>query len=800
MVELISVKDVESMLLQATRHEMSVTERLDAKVASRKNLFQRLDRLDALRAQISAQAVATSVIGCGLISSASATASSISSAVEKLDLEQVRVNDTLQVAEQVAELKACVSGVTGSMGAPQDWEKAAGYLSRASKIPEEIVSGLFAEQIVPTAEVPDPPAVTLSNASKSLLVLFLREFEKAAKDGNGGKITRFFKLFPLIGKAEHGLDVYGRYVCQGVALRARTSLDTGSEVTQHRQGLFYANALTKLFEHIAQIIEYHGGLVEHHYGVGSMIRIIERLQIEADVQGGIILETWNDDRSLERKLIDIRSYAFTFLVQSFLPIPPAKPGISRVESPSTTRTTAAETQASDEDLTDLKDIDSLLNEIAVMLSRWSSYSDFIASKCRTHNQSLHDTQVDNQLIDDLHEGCETPYLIANSNLQRKIDDRLIAPFNSMTTFYFRRSVEKAFQIDEPPVELALDHTKTLSSEHPYITSAVDDVMYIVDQTVERSLSTCQRIVVTSVLPTIARVLSSDFIGMIQRKMRDESYPRAPSQGRVPPEQTTIAFLILLNNLDTAIEYVKRIVQSRVSWPPNADSIASSGLAAKFPFQRDVQSVSGALRSLQSAFETKALELISDGVFVLFKNVLKPRLRLLLADTFRDVDYQMTRRELEKAANTAGTYENIDVSPIDAVALQFSDGWKSVITPCNKLLTERNFEKVLAQISHYLGDVLEKRIWSYYGRLNELGGIRLERDIASIATTVVKDGKYALRDSFARCLQICSVINMEEDEFCELTVLDAHSKTETSEWVITRDERARARSMLLRGQV
>jgi hypothetical protein len=104
------------------------------------------------------------------------------------------------------------------------------------------------------AEVPDPPSVTLEAAAESLCGLFLREFEKAAKDGNGTKVTRFFKLFPLIGRSDVGLDVYGRYVCQGVSSRARSNLNAGTGGNQ-RKDSFYANALTKLFEHIAQIVE-----------------------------------------------------------------------------------------------------------------------------------------------------------------------------------------------------------------------------------------------------------------------------------------------------------------------------------------------------------------------------------------------------------------------------------------------------------------------------------------------------------------------------------------------------------------
>ena len=376
-----SIAEIRVSLSRLGEQEASVTARLDNLLLSQRDLARELGRLDLLRAQVGSQTVATRLIGSGILSGAAATATRISAAVKRVDLEQVRVRSTLEVVEQVVELKACVLGVTGSMGAPQDWETAAGYLSRASKIPKEIVNGSFAEEIVPTAEVPEPPNVTLDHAAESLRGLFLREFERAAQEGNGGKVTRFFKLFPLIGKPEVGLDVYGRYVCQGVATRARNNLNAGTGGNLRGERFFYASALTKLFEHIAQIVEHHGGLVQRHYGPGRMVKVIERLQLEADVQGGIVLDTWSDERSVDRKLTDIRSYAFTFLLQSFLSAQPARSGTSRASSPAQ-RASGAEPQAREDEEVDMREIDGILSEIAMMLGRWSLYSNFIAAKCK----------------------------------------------------------------------------------------------------------------------------------------------------------------------------------------------------------------------------------------------------------------------------------------------------------------------------------------------------------------------------------------------------------------------------------
>ena len=408
---------------------------------------------------------------------------------------------------------------------------------------------------------------------------------------------------------------------------------------------------------------------------------------------------------------------------------------------------------------------------------------------RSNTQRLQDPKIGDEEL-------RVPSLISDSSLRRKIADRLITPFNAMTTFFFRRSVEKAFQLDEQPPNLALDRNKALSSNAPYITSAVDDVMYIVNQVIERSLATSQRPVISSVVPTIARVLGSDFIGMIQRKMRDESYPKAAVQGALPPEQTTIAFLVLINNLDVAIDYVKRIVQSRVEFSGAGEGSSLKSLSTQFPLDHDATTVANTLKSLQSTFDAKASELIGDGIFVVFKNIVKPRLRPLLADVFRDVDYQMTQEELEEAKRIAAAEHGNGSGSDSTVQDHFQEGWDALTKPISRLLTERNFEKLLTLMIAYLGEVLEKRIWSYYGRLDELGATRLERDIASIVRIVVRGGKYELRESFARCTQICLVMNMENEEWEDLEAFLTQNNDD-HEWIINANERARARAMLIR---
>ncbi|KND94771.1 Conserved oligomeric Golgi complex subunit 4 [Tolypocladium ophioglossoides CBS 100239] len=773
-----NVAEMRAALAALHQRESAITAQLDALVASQADLSRDLGRLDLLRAGLGAQVIAARSIGNEMLLSAAETAGRLSNKVKELDLEKSRVEDTLGFVEQIAELKACVNGVVGSMGAPQDWEAAAGYLSRASKVPEEIAQGAFAASIVPSVEVPDPPWVTLESARESLCGLFLREFERAAGDGDGTKVTRFFKLFPLIGRTDVGLDVYGRYVCQGVAGTARATLKDGIGGHSRKEGFFYANALTKLFEHIAQIVDGHGGLIERHYGSGKMVRVIERLQMEADVQGGIIVDTWSDECGVDRKLTDVKSYPFSFLVQSFLPQPP-RVGTPRGSSPAVGAGNNA--RNSEDEGVNMKEVDGLLSEIAVMLGRWSLYTRFLSGKCMEPG-----TEDGPHVI---------PDLLVKSNLYRKVSGKLTTPYNIMTTFFFRRSVEKAFQLDEYPSGLSLSLIRHLEGNAPYIILAVDDVMYIVNTVIQKSLSTSHRDVIAAVIPTIGRVLGSDFIGMIQRKMRDESYPKPVMQGGFPPEEKIIQFIVLINSLDMANEYLRRIIGGRISVSKGkATSVTLQGpLKDSFPFERDVTFVANALHALEATVMAKSTELLNEGIQVLFNQVVKQRLRPVLSDTFRDADYTLTENELaEIAQQNDETQEEL----MDQVPRRFEHGWDQLMKAIARLMTPGTYSGLLDMTARYLSKVLEKRVLSYSGKTTAFGAIRMERDFTGIVNAVSR-GDYGVREPFAKVTQLLMVANMEDDEWGELVVGDGDGD-EGMEWVLNEEERRKARSLVARG--
>lgn len=360
----------------------------------------------------------------------------------------------------------------------------------------------------------------------------------------------------------------------------------------------------------------------------------------------------------------------------------------------------------------------------------------------------------------------------------------------MTTFFFRRSVEKAFQLDEYPAGLSLRLNKPVEGNTPYIILAVDDVMYIVNTVIQKSLSTSQRDIIASVIPNIGRVLSGDFVGMMQRKMRDEAYPKPVVQGGFPPEEKIIQFIVLINSLDMANEYLTRIIDSQlgpVNDGPNGATPHGS-LKDSFPFERDVTFVANALSTLQQSFVAKSSELMNEGVQLLFAQVVKPRLRPVLQETFRDADYTLSEEEI---GEYAAQNDEDEEETLEQVPRRFEHGWEQLMKAMARLMTPATFSSLLDLTARYLSKVLERKVLSFSGRTNAYGAIRIERDFTAIID-VVSRGNYLVREVFAKVTQLLMVANMEDDEWEELVALDGDDGID---WVLTDEEKRKARSLV-----
>jgi hypothetical protein len=66
--------------------------------------------------------------------------------------------------------------------------------------------------------------------------------------------------------------------------------------------LYFITALTALFESIAVIVDQHQPVVESYYGIGKMANVIARLLRECDRVSKGLIDGWEEERAMKRKV------------------------------------------------------------------------------------------------------------------------------------------------------------------------------------------------------------------------------------------------------------------------------------------------------------------------------------------------------------------------------------------------------------------------------------------------------------------------------------------------------------------
>lgn len=772
-----TLEDLQAALASVHVARESTTTALQRYVSSAEaTQSQDLRRINLLRAQLG-NALNSSHELAATLGSASFVASSLSSKVRRIDLEQSRVKEALAYVGNVIELKSSVHGARAAMDT-RDWDRAARYINKARSLPEPLINGEFARAMVPTAEFPDYPEETLLESSKSLGAIFLREFGKAADTKDMESLTRYFKLFPLIGQEKEGLAVYAKFICGIITAQSRTRIQNRSETS-----LFYGIAMTRLFENIAAIVNQHAPIVERHYGKGRMAKVLDRVQDEADSQGGLIIDTYWDERSVGRLLNEIQGYSFPHLVSSFA----MNSGLNRGAAGRRAGSPALDSgspmgRRSEEESVNLKTVGELTQEASVMMNRWSLYRKFLGFKWPEY--SMDSNMSESGAI------VHMPDLLKESNFEKKISTKLGPAFETMATFCFRRSVEKALQLEELP-----DLHQTYTTETPLVTSVVEDAMYILNIILQQAVDTGELVIIKNVLGAIRRILESDFVGAMQRKLRDEA-PRAVSGGittaggsgglvsrlSTPPLLSSTAgrkgahampglagltgsdesklrtFLIYINNLQVASDYTDRIVKGI----HHEDSL---------PFEEDAAKTRELLESLARNFHARCDELMNDSLQVAFKQVTSARIRNLTNHIFKETEFMVTPGKQGGDLNDSTHMSASDVFGVE---------WDALMNGLSRVMAPPAYTKFITHAAVLLSRSLESRVWALEGKVNELGAIRLDREISRIIGKV-SNGRYMLREKFIRVAQMVMIVGLEDSD-----------EEEGISWVLNLDERRRAR--------
>ena len=146
------------------------------------------------------------------------------------------------------------------------------------------------DRCVPTSELPDPPVQLIDKWKTHLCKVFSDRFTRATRDVDVGTLTECFKLFPKIGASDLGIDLYSKYICDNIAQQSRTLMT-------HTSGdpLFYSKSTLHLFKIVSTMINDHSKIILQSYSTDFMLEIMQKVQLETDLQACLIWDTFTDD-------------------------------------------------------------------------------------------------------------------------------------------------------------------------------------------------------------------------------------------------------------------------------------------------------------------------------------------------------------------------------------------------------------------------------------------------------------------------------------------------------------------------
>ncbi|KAI4494357.1 hypothetical protein M0802_009040 [Mischocyttarus mexicanus] len=628
-------------------------------------------------------------------------AENVSSKVRQLDLARSRVCECQRRVNDILDLQLCSEGVATALQ-NEDFEQGAAHVHRYLSMDQQLLERT-AEDVSGDPSTISTSLFTLQQAAVQLRTVVTHKFDEAVKSEDLASVERFFKIFPLLGMHLEGLKKFCSYLCTKLHDTAQKNLKAALEVksTDKRASVIFADTMTLLFEGIARIVEVHQPIIETYYGPGRLLMTVSILQKECDRQVKKIVAEFMKQRSISKKVQMINEYV-------------RKPNSERI---------------------DPKELDLLLGEITIMHSRAELYIRFL--RRRVKNDIEISTTNATQCMDQLNEFERN---ICNSELAHNMQE-LIGAYLALERYFLEESVNKAVGMD------------TLEQDQQ-ISSMVDDVFFIVQKCIRRSISSWSIDGVCAVINIACDILEGEFANRLRNRLR-QGYPAgyldltqaysalqtSIQHGRLQTSDTELArlmFLAYLNNADVSIEYVETLCKT-----------LSVEIDTTFPnmAEKDIGKIDSCLSGLKGV--TSILRAVTDyGLEQLRVSAVKPRVTPWV-DAFLSIDHHINEDELLRY-ETDEPFVQILVTNLEGLLQVFKGN-----------LTTSNYDALIGILTKEVTARLEKVVLK--STFNRAGGLILDKEIRSLASYLAAATSWSVRDKFARLTQIATILSIEKVE-------------------------------------
>ncbi|XP_068549106.1 conserved oligomeric Golgi complex subunit 4 isoform X1 [Anas acuta] len=644
----------------------------------------------------------------GMIAFTCSLAENVSSKVRQLDLAKNRLYQAIQRADDILDLKFCMDGVQTALRG-EDYEQAAAHIHRYLSLDKSVIE---LSRQGKEGGIIDANLKLLQESEQRLKAIVTEKFDTAMKQGDLPQVERFFKIFPLLGLHEEGLSKFSEYLCKQVAKKAEENLQLvmGTDMSDRRAAVIFADTLTLLFEGIARVVETHQPIVETYYGPGRLYTLIKHLQGECDQQVEKVVEKFVKERDYHRQFQQVQNSMMRSSAEKIEP----------------------------------RELDPILTEVTLMNARSELYLRFIKRRI-TADFEVGDSMAPEEVKQEHQKQLDK---LLNNCLLSCTMQELIGYYITMEQYFMRETVNKAVAMD--------------SYEKGQLTSSmVDDVFYIVKKCIGRALSSSSIDCLCAMINHSTTELESDFREVLYNKLK-QGFPATTFQdfqrgvtsavnimhsslqqgkfdtkGIESTDEAKQSFLVTLNNVEVCSENIMTLKKTLES---DCAKLLSQGFGGE-----QAQAKIESCLSDMAAVSNKFRDLLQEGVSDLNNTAIKPQVKPWI-NLFLSISHSIEEEEFsEYEANDPWVQQFI--VHLEQQMTEFKAGLSPVI-----------YDNLTGLMTSLIATELEKVLLK--SSFNRLGGLQFDKELRSLIAYLTTVTTWTIRDKFARLSQIATILNLE----------------------------------------
>lgn len=696
---LTDITEVQQAYAQIHLHEQKLNNELDAILENQPRLDAKMNSLQNVIPNL--QLVMRDAQHLhGMISNTSDLAEKVSSKVRLLDQVKNRVQETIKRVDDILDLKACVDGVQTALNT-ENYEQAAAHIHKYLNLDEDKLKEITRD----SQEGSDLAGsfALLHEAEVKLKSIVCDKFEAAISNGDRNSVERFFKIFPLLGQHQLGLEKYAEYLCSQIAVHCQRNLDNAVAIkeSERQANVVFANTLTLLFEKIARMVEEHQPSVETYYGPGKMFILLQAMQVECDKQASQVVDQFVIKRQFKEKF-------------------------KSVQNSQTFKGSSANMERYDP-----RELDVVLREVVVMNARAEMYLKFIEKRIKDDIENIPEEEKTEEIM------IIQEKVISDCELSKKMQE-LIGNYIYMEEYFMRETVMKAVKMD----------ASEGGDDEAVTSSMVDDVFFIVQKAVRRALSSSSVDGTCAMLNHACALLSSDYRDVLTSRLK-AGFPSGSLdfsgmlQGKIQvgysstAENTAArkAFLVTLNNLEVSSDNILKLKK-------DLEVECERSLAFTEPSKLKLESCLADLMNTSNIFKG----LLQEGIYQLCSTAVIPRLKPLI-DGFNSTSHNISEEE----------FSFYEVN--DPFVQSFITSLDSMLTSFKGPLTTANYDSLVSMAATEITNQLETSVMK--ASFNRLGGLQFDKELRSLVGYLTAVTQWTIRDKFARLTQIATILNLEK---------------------------------------